>query len=257
VYARDVNGRTLTFGVSGKLIRNSLVIFDRETGTLWSHLTGEALEGPLVGQHLQQVLSEQTTWGRWRAEHPRTLMLAVDRGTASFDPYEGYYAAPDAGVVGRKRADDRLPVKEKVIGVRLGGEAKAYSFRALARDRVVNDTVGGVPLVVVFDPTSYSGAVYRRDPAGTVLSFTPGSTSFSLRDDRTGSQWDGLSGKALSGIEAGMELEQVPITYSFWFGWADFYPNTEVYRQLRLGCHTPVTFASYPRVDLDLAEVIR
>ena len=230
MYARDVNGRTLTFGVSGKLIRNSLVMFDRETGTLWSHLTGVALEGPLVGQHLQQLLSEQTTWGRWRAEHPETLMLDVETNDVRFDPYQTYYGAPDAGVVGRKRADDRLPVKEKVIGVRLGGEVKAYSFTALARERVVNDEVGGVPLVVAFDPVSYSGAVYRRDPGGTLLTFTAGSTGLSLRDDQTGSEWDGLSGKAMTGGEAGMELEQVPITYSFWFGWVDFYPNTEVYR---------------------------
>jgi hypothetical protein len=230
VYARDVNGRTLTFGVSGKLIRNSLVMFDRETGTFWSHLTGEALEGPLVGQHLQQLLSEQTTWGRWRAEHPKTLMLDVDPNDVRFDPYQTYYGEPDAGVVGRKRPDDRLPVKEKVIGVRLGGEVKAYPFTALARDRVVNDKVGGVPLVVVFDPVSYSGAVYRRDPGGTLLTFTAGSTGLSLRDDQTGSEWDGLSGEAMTGSNAGMQLEQVPITYSFWFGWVDFYPNTEVYR---------------------------
>jgi hypothetical protein len=229
VYARDVNGRTLTFGVSGKLIRNSLVMFDRETGTLWSHLTGEALEGPLVGQHLQQLLSEQTSWGRWRAAHPKTLMLDVDPSDVRFDPYQTYYGAPDAGVVGRKRADDRLPVKEKVLGVRLGGEVKAYSFTALARDRVVNDTVGGVPLVVVFDGLTFSGAVYRRDPGGKLITFLPGPNSLSMEDEETDSIWDGLSGKAMTGSDAGMELEQVPITYSFWFGWVDFYPNTAVY----------------------------
>jgi hypothetical protein len=47
VYARTVNGRTLTFGVSGKLIRNSLVMYDRETHSLWTHLTGGAIDGPL------------------------------------------------------------------------------------------------------------------------------------------------------------------------------------------------------------------
>jgi hypothetical protein len=216
--------------VSGKLIRNSLVMFDRETGTLWSHLTGEALEGPLLGSHLQQLQAEQTSWGRWRSEHPGTLMLAVDPTDVGYDPYQNYYGATDAGVVGRKRTDDRLPVKEKVIGVRLGGEVKAYSFTALARDRVVNDTVGGVPLVVVFDGGSSSGAVYRRDPNGTVLTFTPGQAALSMTDAATGSTWDGLSGKATAGADSGMQLEQVPITYSFWFGWVDFYPNTEVYR---------------------------
>jgi len=230
VYARDVNGKTLTFGVSGKLIRNSLVMFDRETGTLWSHLSGEALDGPLFGQHLRQLLSEQTTWGRWRAEHPKSLMLDVDPSDVRFDPYQTYYGAPDAGVVGRKRADDRLPVKEKVIGGRLGGEVKAYSFTALARDRVVNDTVGGVPVVVVFDGLTFSGAVYRRDPGGKLVTFIPGTSALSMGDEETGSTWDGLSGRAMTGADAGMELEQVPITYSFWFGWADFYPNTELYK---------------------------
>ena len=230
MYARDVDGKTLTFGVSGKLIRNSLVMYDRQTGTLWSHLTGEALEGPLAGEHLQQVLSEQTTWGRWRSGHPRTLMLKVDPSAVSFDPYQNYYGAQDAGVVGRKRADNRLPVKEKVVGVRLNGEVKAYSFTALARDRVVNDTVGGVHLVIVFDGTSQSGAVYRRDPGGVVLTFTPAGTALSMVDDGSGSTWDGLSGRATAGAKVGQQLEQVLITYSFWFGWVDFYPQTEVYR---------------------------
>jgi len=230
VYARDLEGRTLTFGVSGKLIRNSLVMFDRETGTLWSHLTGEALQGPLAGRQLHQVWSEQTTWGRWRSEHPRTLMLAVDPSDLRYDPYQRYYDSSDAGILGRKHTDERLPVKEKVIGVRIGGAVKAYSFTALARARVVDDTVGGVPLVVVFDGPTDSGAVYRRDPGGRLLTFSPGSTALSMVDLETASTWDGLSGLAIAGTSAGTQLEQVPITYSFWFGWVDFYPNTEVYR---------------------------
>ncbi len=205
-------------------------MYDHETGTLWSHLTGEALDGPLLGRHLQQVQSEQTTWGNWRAEHPNTQMLAVDPSAVTFDPYQNYYQAPEAGVIGRKRIDDRLPLKEKVIGVRLGGEVKAYSFAALARDRVVNDVVGEVPLVIVFDGGSSSGAVYRRDPGGTALTFRAGPGPLSLVDKETGSTWDGLSGQARSGTDSGMTLAQIPITYSFWFGWVDFYPDTHVYR---------------------------
>lgn len=228
MYAREVDGRTLTFGVSGKLIRNSLVMFDRETGTLWSHLTGEALDGPLLGHRLDQVLSEQTTWGRWRADHSATLVLKVSPAELS-DPYLFYYRNSDAGVVGRKYTDDRLPLKEKVIGVRLGTSVKAYSFTALARDRVVDDTVGGEAIVIVFDGTSSSGAVYRRDLGGRTLSFSPGPRALTMTDRASGSTWDGLSGRAIQGAEAGSQLDQVPITYGFWFGWADFYPNTEVY----------------------------
>src|SRR5712692_1673977 len=194
-------------------------MFDRETGTLWSHLTGEALQGPLLGTHLQQVLSEQTTWGRWRAEHPRTLMLSVDPIYLRYDPYQRYYDSPDAGILGRKHVDDRLSVKERVIGVRIGGAVKAYSFTALASAKVVDDTVGGVPLVVVFDGASDSGAVYRRDPARRLLTFSPGAGALSMVDAETGSTWDGLAGAATAGTSAGTSLVQIPITYSFWFGW--------------------------------------
>jgi len=230
VYARDLDGKTLTFGVSGKLIRNSLVMYDRETYTLWSHLTGEALSGPLLGHRLQQVLSEQTTWGRWRAQHPQTQMLKVDPTDQRPDPYRYYYSSSEAGVKGRKHVDNRLPTKERVIGVRLGGEVKAYSFSALARARVVDDVLGGMPLVVVFDGVSESGAVYRRDPAGRLLTFAPGPNALSMVDAETGSTWEGLSGDAIAGPTKGAQLEQVVITYSFWFGWVDFYPNTEVYK---------------------------
>ena len=230
MYARDLDGKTLTFGVSGKLIRNSLVMYDHETGSQWSHLTGEALSGPLFGQRLHQVVSEQTTWGRWRAQHPQTQMLKVDPIYLGPDPYHYYYGSSDAGVKGRKHQDNRLPVKERVIGVRIGGEIKAYSFKALARAKVVDDSVGGLSLVVVFDGPSESGAVYRRDPGGRLLTFGPAAGALSMQDSETSSTWDGLSGRATTGPLVGTQLEQVAITYSFWFGWVDFYPNTGVYK---------------------------
>ncbi len=230
MYARKVEGRTLTFGVSGKLVRNSLIMFDRQTGSLWSHLTGDAIAGPLQGEHLELIPARQTTWKLWRKEWPGSLMLKVDPSEARGDPYSGYYQDGSSGVLGRKHpADNRLPDKEKVIGVRLDGRVKAYAFSALARDRVVNDEVGGVPIVLVFDSNSESGAVYRRDPGGKLLDFQPGDSPLGMRDIETGSSWNGLGGEATGGSLSGTTLEDVPITYSFWFGWSDFYPGTEVY----------------------------
>lgn len=228
MYAREVDGKTLTFGVSGKLVRNSLVMFDRQTGSLWSHLTGEAISGPLQGKRLQQLGSAQTTWGFWLKAHPKTTLLQADQSDIR-DQYQSYYSGGDTGVVSVKRSDGRLPANERILGVRLGVEVKAYDFKALARDRAVNDQVGGIPLVIVFDGGSESGAVYRRDPGGALLKFSPAKGALQLTDD-SGSVWDGLAGTALSGPMAGQVLEQVSITYSFWFGWADFYPDTELYK---------------------------
>ncbi len=202
-------------------------MYDRETHSLWSHLTGEALSGQLQGKRLTQVASSQTGWGLWLKQHPSTLLLQADQYDLR-DPYDAYYAGGDLGILGARHKDGRLPPKERVIGLRIGGQVKAYSFKALGRERVVNDELGGVPLVVVFDPQSGSGAAYRRDPGGSPLRFEPGRAALQMIDTATGSTWDGLAGKAAGGSMSDTKLEAIAITYSFWFGWADFYPQTEV-----------------------------
>lgn len=231
MYAREVGDRTLTFGVSGLLVRNSLVMYDRQTNSLWSHLTGEALNGPLTGKRLQLIASTQSSWGSWRRVHPGTLLLAFDESLIG-DPYSAYYRSARLGVEHDQAdlvVDPRLRPKEKVIGLRLDGHVKAYSFSALAKNRVVNDLVGDVPVVVVFDGATESGAVFRRDPAGEALTFHAGRGALELVDEKTATLWEGLTGAATSGPRKGTVLEQIPITYGFWFAWSDFYPETDLF----------------------------
>ena len=231
MYARKVGDRTLTFGVSGLLVRNSLVMYDHETGSLWSHLSGQALAGPLAGEGLQLIASTQASWGSWRRAHPETLLLAFDPSLVG-DPYNTYYRSPQLGVDHDQAdlvVDIRLGAKEKVIGLRLGGHVKAYSVKTLAKLKVVNDIVGDIPVVVVFDGNTESGAVFRRDPAGKALTFRAGSKPLELMDAESGSTWDGLIGRATSGPLSGMVLEQIPITYAFWFAWSDFYPEADLF----------------------------
>ena len=231
MYARKVGDKTLTFGVSGLLVRNSLVMYDHETDSLWSHLTGQALSGPLAGEQLDLVAAAQTSWATWRRAHHATLILAFDPSFEG-DPYISYYQSPRLGV-DRDQADivvdPRLGPKEKVIGLRLDDHVKAYSLTTLAKDRVVNDLVGNVPVVIVFDGESESGGVFRRDPAGQVLSFKPGPAAMELIDEQTGSHWEGITGRSTSGSLDGSVLEQVPITYGFWFAWSSFYPETDLF----------------------------
>ena len=231
MYARQVDSRTLTFGVSGLLVRNSLVMYDHETGSLWSHLTGDALAGPLAGEHLELIASTQASWANWHRGHPSTFVLAFDPSLAS-DPYSTYYRSPRLGVDHDQAdfvVDPRLKPKEKVIGLRLEGHVKAYSLTTLAKDGVVNDIVGDIPVVVVFDGATESGAVFRRDLAGEALTFRGGPAALELVDEGSASTWDGLTGRATSGRLTGAVLEQIPITYGFWFAWSDFYPETDLF----------------------------
>ena len=223
-----INGEETTFGVSGKLIRNVLVMYDRATGSLWSQLLGKAVEGPLKGKELEYLPSWQTTWADWKARYPETL--ALQKGYSGIrDPYASYYQSQSAGVIGETFSDGRLYVKEFVIGVELENHPVAYPFSVLNDETVVNDQVGGEPLLVVFDAETASGVIFSRKLDDQILTFTRYDDELQLIDEQTGSIWNGIDGEAIDGPLAGRSLDRIKSTRSFWFGWKDFYPDTRIY----------------------------
>ena len=149
----------LTFGVSGKLIMNALVMYDRETETLWSQFLGEAVEGPLLGERLTLVPSRLTTWGDWKAEHPDTL--ALDTGSRPYDPYSSYYISGRTGIMPEANSDERLSIKELVLGLVGENSQRAYAHADLDSAQVVNDVFEGAEIVVVRDDASRSVGVVR------------------------------------------------------------------------------------------------
>ena len=225
MYARTVNGRTLTFGVSGKLVRNSLVMYDHETHSLWSHLTGSAIDGPLTGTQLAVLAASQTTWANWLRAYPGTKVLPHD--------YPGqtdrlrYFTNQAAGIRGRLYDDNRLPAKAKVIGVRVLDQVKAYPMTAIVKAKVVNDAFAKEALVI-FTTGPESASVFRRDLSGRTLTFESSAAEM-ITDVETGSGWDPLTGKAVSGPLLGSSLTPIDATTSFWFGWFDFFPETALY----------------------------
>ncbi len=231
MYAREINGEEFTFGVSGKLIRNVLVMYDRQTESYWSQLLGEAVAGEMEGTKLEFVPSWMMTWGEWQAQHPNTVALDKGGRRGGGDSYASYYQSGSAGVIGETFQDDRLYTKEFVVGLEVDGEAVAYPFSRLNDEPVINDTIANQPVLVVFDQESAASSVFEREVDGQVLTFTAVSsaTSLTLTDAETGSTWGAFSGTATDGPLAGKQLTRHKSTVSFWFGWKDFYPETEVY----------------------------
>lgn len=125
MYSRELEGKTYTFGVSGKLWRDALLMYDHQTRSLWSHITGEAIQGPLKGKKLKPLASmPQISWKTWQDNYPNTSVLSVlYRGKMQedigLDSYERYHASKDTGVSGMKYTDKRLPNKSLVIGVQV------------------------------------------------------------------------------------------------------------------------------------------
>lgn len=236
MYDRRIAGKELTFGVSGKLHANSLIMYDHQTDSLWSHLVGAAVSGPLKGAKLKPIQSMLTQWDTWKKLYPNSKVLTSGRSlffSSLRDPYESYYRSADTGIIPTRLSDNRVYPKEYVLGLVLNDKAKAYPFSVLSREAVVNDSFQGTPLLVVFDAESATGVVFWRNFEGKNLTFKKDPPShrkgLSLIDDATGSVWEGLTGRAIQGPLKGKYLERQPATPSFWFGWVDHYPQTELY----------------------------
>ena len=238
VAERFVDDRPTDFGVSGYLWRSDLVMYDTVTESLWSQIAATAINGPQTGANLTLVPSSLTTWGAWRADYPETRVLRPppESGTITDarardyarDPYENYDEIRRVGITGSDNAaDDRLHPKTVVIGVSTGDVARAYPLDRVESAGVVTDSVGDLPVVVTTDPGG-SLVAYDRRVDGESLSFAATENDAFLAAG--GSRWRVVSGQAVDGPYEGRTLsranERSPL---FWFAWAEFTPDTDVY----------------------------
>ena len=232
MYSREINGGEHTFGVSGKLIRNVLVMYDHQTRTLWSQFLHEGVEGELTGVKLEVLPAVQTKWAAWRELHPDTKALDKDGGYLG-DPYAGYYGDDRAGVIGESNRDDRLRTKDLVVGVNIDGSPKAYAVDALSDVDLLNDQLGGRDVLLFFEGETRTALLYDRNVGGEPLTFTiegaPAGIQTTLIDDQTGSRWSAFTGRALDGELQGVVLQRIPSHLSFWFAWTDWNPQTALY----------------------------
>jgi hypothetical protein len=243
VYARVINGQRFTFGGSGKLWATGLIMYDHETDSLWSHVAGQAIAGPMQGSLLQMIPAVHTNWNAWKQIYPKTLVLDPSRSPYrrdyNLDPYESYYSSQDTGVITTRYEDQRLNPKALVIGLRLDGVVKAYPFASLGREPVINDIVANLSVVVTFQERTVTGRVFNRRLRDRVLTFVSATSSagepLTMRDEQTGSLWSGLAGVALEGTLKGERLTPIPATYAFWFAWKDYYPEATVHGEERPG----------------------
>jgi hypothetical protein len=234
---RTVDGERTTFGVSGYLWKSDLVMYDEATGSLWSQIFATAIRGEETGTELELVPSTFATWGEWTESHPDTevLLPPPDSNTITGktsrnyeqNPYAGYENSRRIGVGGGGSSDDRLHPKTTVIGVTAGGEARAYPLDAVSAAGVVNDTVGDRPVVVAAGGDGTLVA-YDRLVDGETLTFEPGADDTM---EAGGSSWTTLTGAASSGPFEGTNLDRAnDRSPMFWFAWADFNPETSIYR---------------------------
>ena len=246
VFDRTINGKVYDFGTSGKLYKSDLVMYDRQTSSLWAQMEGRAIVGDLAGTTLAVLPANTLAYGDWKAFFSGGKVLSRETGHSrdyGRNPYDSYDAPQSRPFLFSGPVDRRLPPKERVVGVSVGGVARAYPFSLLAKKTVVHDVLDRERLVVFFRSGTLSAldrslitasrdvgttVVFSAVVAGRPLTFEPDPAGF--RDRETGSFWTFL-GLAVQGALAGRSLRRVPHVDAFWFAWAAFHPSTSVFEK--------------------------
>src|SRR3989338_7690181 len=191
VFDPKVDGKALTFGVSGKLWRSNLLMYDRESGSLWSQVLGEAVVGPQTGKKLKVLAFDVIYYGNWKKAHPDTKLLSRETGIFKKygeDPYKDYYSDKTVGF-GATLNDTRLHPKEFILGIELNGKYKAYRADAIKNISSLQDTFSGEHIEI------------SKDEFGQVRVYR-------------------LS-----------ENKLMPFIGSFWFAWLAVHPDTELFSE--------------------------
>lgn len=207
---------TTTFGVSGKLVNNNLVMYDRATESWWSQILGTSFKGPHEGESLRERPLVWTRWGKWRETHPETRVLSRETGyirNYDNDPYGDYtpksgYYTDSSTLYGTLGDDDRFDRKHVVVGARGPAGIAAVEKQTVAEETLLT---AGAYL-----------AVWDSDLQAVYLYHNPDERTF----EHDGGMFSGPSG---SYPGRNLPLDRAMAFDAMWFAWSGFYPDTTVH----------------------------
>ena len=221
IYDRQVNGAALEFTLVGAVNYNA-TFRDHATGTWWRQEVGDAVKGPMKGHVLEDMPCEQMSLESWLAKYPDSLVL-------QYDPtFQKQYAIRTALL----NYEVSLPgwhmqaSPPLVVGVEVGGVARAYDWNELVKRSLVEDEIEGTPLLAVTDEAGDSAFVYERTVDGKALSFEL--TRNGMKDGETRSSWDRF-GRCTKGKLKGKSLTRLQSYKQYVRAWVTFHPHASFY----------------------------
>lgn len=226
-----IDGERLDLGVSGLLFANNLVMYDRVSGAIYGpQLSVEGRCDVFRGESLAVFPVQEMSWGRWKHFHPDTRVIGVAASDDRYleSPYLGYDDIDNYDVWYPGPVDTSRPPKERVLAVRVGDGGRGYPFgelAALGETSVVNEVVGEIPTVILYEAAFGENAVaFDARVDGEALEWEVAGIGL-WADLQTGSKWT-IDGVAFDGPLQGTVLEPRAEAYvAFWFAWRHFQPE--------------------------------
>ena len=244
VFKRNHQGITYDFGTSGLLRHSDLVMYDRQTESLWQQFTGEAIVGVMTGEQLLMIPSGLIGFEQFQAAYPAGKILSKETGYSleyGRNPYPGYDDIRNNPFLFRDPVNERLPAMARVVTVSDGKYHNAYPVELLEKLGVIHHQLGN-QAVVIFHQDGVSSAldttrIANGDDVGATGVFVPlvGKQELTFIkergfvDEQTGSHWN-IVGQAILGPLKGKQLERLVHADQFWFSWGAFRPDTLIYQ---------------------------
>lgn len=229
------NSADQTFGTSGTLYNSNLVLYDRETQTVWSQMLEQAIRGERVAEIPEKLQVVETSWATWYAMYPGTRLLSRNTGySRDYDEYPYGTFREDHSVLfpADNQEDTRLHRKTRVLGLNVGDVSRVWPIRNFTGGvEILNESVGGMHVVVAGSSELNIGVVYNRQLEDcTVLEFEAVQDSLPLvMRDTEGNGWD-VFGQALEGPRAGQRLQKTNSYIAYWYAWTAFFHGASIYQ---------------------------
>jgi len=230
---RDVAGRRLTFHLAG-INNQNFLMRDEETGSYWQQISGAAISGPLKGLQLTLVLSDELTFGTWKAEEPAgTVLKEVSKDASE-------YEAKDWDVHMKSRPtviqfpEHGMQARDLILGIQSADGSRAFLYDRVVKEKLVKSYVGAQPVLIVVGPDGQSVRAFRDQVPGVdgvpdFYRLTANKPGVLMMDAATGSEWN-FQGCAISGKAQGTCLERTPMIKDYWFDWRNYNPKTTIWR---------------------------
>ncbi|MEM6319630.1 MAG: DUF3179 domain-containing protein [Bacteroidota bacterium] len=233
----NLNGVKTTFGVSGLLYNSNLIPYDRATDSYWSQMEHKCVKGELAGEEIETIHLVEMPYSLLQVMYPEAIVMNTETGFSrdyQRYPYGDYRTNHQNIIFPVGNRDERLPSKERVLGVSIFGQAITYRFDAFANEEVnvVQNRFVGTDLVVVGSKDKNFLTAYGRTlEDGTTLQFEAVQNELPIvMRDNEGNEWD-MFGHAVKGPRAGEQLPEVLNYIGYWFSWAAFNEGLEIHEE--------------------------